>query len=77
VSEILPGAVIGFIGLGKTGDPMSHHLLVTSEAMAAAAFGLDVPVVLDAINTSSGRSGSTENKWPTRTLPLPEPVPPE
>ena len=46
------------------------HLLVTSEAMAAAAaFGLDVPVVLDAINTSSGRSGSTENKWPNFIVP--------
>jgi 3-hydroxyisobutyrate dehydrogenase len=41
------------------------HLLITSEAMVAAArFGLDVPTVLDAINSSSGRSGSTENKWP-------------
>jgi 3-hydroxyisobutyrate dehydrogenase len=41
------------------------HLLVTSEALAAAArFGLDVPTALEAINTSSGRSGSTENKWP-------------
>jgi 3-hydroxyisobutyrate dehydrogenase len=46
------------------------HLLATSEAMAAAAaFGLDVPRVLDAINTSSGRSGSTENKWPNFILP--------
>jgi 3-hydroxyisobutyrate dehydrogenase len=46
------------------------HLLATSEAMAAAAaFGLDVPQVLDAINTSSGRSGSTENKWPNFILP--------
>jgi 3-hydroxyisobutyrate dehydrogenase len=46
------------------------HLLVTSEAMAAAAeFGLDVPAVLDAINTSSGRSGSTENKWPNYIVP--------
>jgi 3-hydroxyisobutyrate dehydrogenase len=41
------------------------HLLITSEAMVAAArFGLDVPTALDAINSSSGRSGSTENKWP-------------
>jgi 3-hydroxyisobutyrate dehydrogenase len=41
------------------------HLLVTSEAMAAAErFGLDVPTALQAINGSSGRSGSTENKWP-------------
>jgi 3-hydroxyisobutyrate dehydrogenase len=46
------------------------HLLVTSEAMhAAAAFGLDLHVVLDVVNTSSGRSGSTENKWPNFVLP--------
>jgi 3-hydroxyisobutyrate dehydrogenase len=46
------------------------HLLATCEAMAAAAeFGLDVPTVLDAINTSSGRSGSTENKWPNYIVP--------
>ena len=46
------------------------HLLVTSEAMAAAArLGLDIPTVLDAINTSSGRSGSTENKWPNYIVP--------
>lgn len=49
------------------------HLLATSEAMIAAArFGLDIPTVLDAVNTSSGRSGSTDNKWPnfieTRTF---------
>lgn len=46
------------------------HLLVTSEAMLVAReFGLDVAIVLDAINTSSGRSGSTENKWPNFILP--------
>ncbi|MGE5131780.1 MAG: NAD(P)-dependent oxidoreductase [Gemmatimonadota bacterium] len=46
------------------------HLMVTSEAMAAAArFGLDIPTVLDAVNTSSGRSGSTENKWPNFIVP--------
>jgi 3-hydroxyisobutyrate dehydrogenase len=46
------------------------HLLVTSEAMhAAAAFGLDLRVVLDVVNTSSGRSGSTDNKWPNFVLP--------
>lgn len=41
------------------------HLLATSEAMLVAReFGLDLRPVLDAINTSSGRSGSTEVKWP-------------
>lgn len=45
------------------------HLLITSEAMVAAErFGLDVPTALQAINTSSGRSGSTEVKWPDFVL---------
>jgi 3-hydroxyisobutyrate dehydrogenase len=46
------------------------HLLVSSEALLAGhAFGLDFEVMLDAINTSSGRSGSTEVKWPKYILP--------
>jgi 3-hydroxyisobutyrate dehydrogenase len=46
------------------------HLLASSEAMLAGqAFGLDPAVMLDIINTSSGRSGSTENKWPNYILP--------
>jgi 3-hydroxyisobutyrate dehydrogenase len=46
------------------------HLLVSSEALLAGhAFGLDFEVMLDAINTSSGRSGSTEVKWPNYVLP--------
>jgi 3-hydroxyisobutyrate dehydrogenase len=46
------------------------HLLATSEAMVAGQrFGLDPAVMLDAINTSSGRSGSTQNKWPNYVLP--------
>jgi 3-hydroxyisobutyrate dehydrogenase len=45
------------------------HLLATSEAMLTArAFGLDVARVLDAVNHSSGRSGSSENKWPNFVL---------
>lgn len=48
----------------------ASHLLATSEALAVAArFGLDAPTVLDAINTSSGRSGSSEVKWPRHVLP--------
>ena len=48
----------------------ASHLLVTSEAMRTAeAFGLDLGVVLDVVNTSSGRSGSTENKWPNFVIP--------
>jgi 3-hydroxyisobutyrate dehydrogenase len=45
------------------------HLLVTSEAvLAGESFGLDPQVMLEVINTSSGRSGSTDNKWPNFIL---------
>ncbi len=66
---------VGDCGAGHTVKALNNlltgtHLLVTSEAMAAAAeLGLDIPAVLDAINTSSGRSGSTENKWPNYIVP--------
>jgi 3-hydroxyisobutyrate dehydrogenase len=44
-------------------------MLATSEAMLAGQrFGLDPRVMLDALNTSSGRSGSTDNKWPNYVL---------
>ncbi|MGB6455067.1 MAG: NAD(P)-dependent oxidoreductase [Streptosporangiaceae bacterium] len=46
------------------------HLLVSSEAMLAGqAFGLDPAVMLDIVNDSSGRSGSTQTKWPRYILP--------
>lgn len=46
------------------------HLWITSEAMVAGErFGLDPAVMLAIFNGSSGRSGSTENKWPTFILP--------
>jgi len=46
------------------------HLLISSEALLAGQrFGLDVQVMLDAVNTSSGRSGSTEVKWPRYIVP--------
>ena len=46
------------------------HLLVTGEAMLAGErFGLDPAVMLEIFNASSGRSGSTENKWPNFILP--------
>jgi 3-hydroxyisobutyrate dehydrogenase len=46
------------------------HLLVTSEAvLAGRRFGLDPARVLEIVNASSGRSGSTENKWPRFVLP--------
>ncbi|MGE5293025.1 MAG: NAD(P)-dependent oxidoreductase [Micromonosporaceae bacterium] len=61
---------VGGVGAGHAVKALNNllsatHLLATSEAMAAAAeFGLDIPTVLEAINASSGRSGSTQNKWP-------------
>ncbi|MCD2192158.1 NAD(P)-dependent oxidoreductase [Actinomycetospora endophytica] len=46
------------------------HLLASSEALLAGqAFGLDPEVMLDVVNASSGRSGSTEVKWPRHVLP--------
>jgi 3-hydroxyisobutyrate dehydrogenase len=46
------------------------HLLVTSEAITAGQrFGLDTQVMLAIFNASSGRSGSTENKWPNFIVP--------
>lgn len=46
------------------------HLLVTAEAMVAGErFGLDPHTMLSIFNSSSGRSGSTENKWPNFVLP--------
>ncbi|WP_353713624.1 NAD(P)-dependent oxidoreductase [Arthrobacter sp. K5] len=46
------------------------HLWITSEAMLVGEkFGIDPKTMLDAFNSSSGRSGSTENKWPNFILP--------
>ena len=75
--DVLGARVVrcGDVGAGHAVKALNNllsatHLLVTSEAMTAAAgFGLDVPTVLAAINTSSGRSGSTENKWPNFIVP--------
>jgi 3-hydroxyisobutyrate dehydrogenase len=46
------------------------HLLATCEAIATARrFGLEVDKVLDIVNGSSGRSWSSEFKWPTFIVP--------
>ncbi len=45
------------------------HLLASSEALIAGQrFGLDPAVMLEIVNGASGRSGSTENKWPNYVL---------
>jgi 3-hydroxyisobutyrate dehydrogenase len=66
---------VGDIGAGHALKALNNllsatHLLVTSEAiLAGERFGLDPEVMLTVINGSSGRSGSTENKWPNFILP--------
>lgn len=46
------------------------HLWATSEVMIAGQrFGLDPATMLTVFNGSSGRSGSTQNKWPNFILP--------
>ncbi|MDQ1042386.1 NAD(P)-dependent oxidoreductase [Streptomyces sp. V4I2] len=46
------------------------HLLATAEGvLAGERFGLDPAVMVELINASSGRSGSTDNKFPNFVLP--------
>lgn len=65
---------VGPVGAGHATKALNNllsatHLLATAEAMLAGErFGLDPEVLLSVINTSSGRSGSTENKWPNFVL---------
>jgi len=60
----------GTVGAGHAIKALNNllsasHLLATAEAMAAGTrFGLDPDVMLAVFNGSSGRSGSTENKYP-------------
>jgi 3-hydroxyisobutyrate dehydrogenase len=78
VLEVLGSKVVhagDIVGAGHAIKALNNlmsaaHLLVSSEALLAGrAFGLDPAVMLDIVNASSGRSGSTENKWPRFILP--------
>lgn len=66
---------VGPVGAGHALKALNNlmsaaHLLASSEALLAGQrFGLDPAVMLGAVNGSSGRSGSTENKWPNFVLP--------
>ncbi|WP_432989382.1 NAD(P)-dependent oxidoreductase [Dactylosporangium sp. CA-233914] len=66
---------VGAVGSGHAVKALNNllsatHLLVTSEAiLAGERFGLDPQTMLAIFNRSSGRSGSTENKWPNFILP--------
>ncbi|AXK37032.1 NAD(P)-dependent oxidoreductase [Streptomyces armeniacus] len=77
VLECLGGTVshVGATGAGHALKALNNlmsatHLLVSSEALLAGReFGLDPDVMLEVVNGSSGRSGSTETKWPAYVLP--------
>jgi 3-hydroxyisobutyrate dehydrogenase len=66
---------VGGIGAGHALKALNNllsaaTLIATSEAIEAGRrFGLDPAVMIDAINTSSGRSYSTEYKFPDFVLP--------
>lgn len=66
---------VGAVGAGHALKALNNlmsaaHLLASSEALLAGeAFGLDPEVILEVVNASSGRSGSTEVKWPRHILP--------
>jgi len=67
--------VAGPVGAGHAIKALNNllsatHLWSTSEAMIAGQkFGLDPEVMLSIFNASSGRSGSTEVKWPNYIVP--------
>jgi 3-hydroxyisobutyrate dehydrogenase len=64
----------GDVGAGHAVKALNNlmsaaHLLASSEALIAGRrFGLDPAVMLEIINGASGRSASTENKWPAYVL---------
>lgn len=46
------------------------HLIASCEALLTAReFGIDLEAALEVVNKSTGRSGSTEYKWPSYILP--------
>jgi 3-hydroxyisobutyrate dehydrogenase len=66
---------VGPVGAGHALKALNNlmsatHLLASSEALLVGQrFGLDPAVMLEAVNGSSGRSVSTEVKWPNFVLP--------
>lgn len=76
VLEILGSRIVhaGPVGAGHAIKALNNlmsaiHLLGTSEAMLIGrAFGLDPTVMLDIVNGSTGRSWSTQTKWPDFVL---------
>jgi 3-hydroxyisobutyrate dehydrogenase len=76
VLEVLgnPRAV-GPVGAGHALKALNNlmsaaHLVVSAEALTAGErFGLDLATMLDVVNSGSGRSGSTEAKFPKFIVP--------
>ena len=76
VLDVLGSTVlhVGDVGAGHALKALNNllsatHMLATSEAMRIGeAFGLDPQTMLTALSSSSGRSGSTEVKWPRYVL---------
>jgi 3-hydroxyisobutyrate dehydrogenase len=64
----------GDVGAGHAVKALNNlmsaaQMIVSSEALIAGRrFGLDPAVMLEIVNGSTGRSGSTENKWPNFVL---------
>ena len=76
VLAVLGHAVhVGPVGAGDAVKALNNllsatHLWVTSEAvLAGERFGVDPETLLSVVNSSSGRSGSSEAKWPRFVLP--------
>lgn len=65
----------GAVGGGHAAKAINNlmsatHLLISAEGVEAGKrFGLDPALLIDIINTSTGRSGSTETKYPKFILP--------
>lgn len=65
----------GDVGAGHAAKAINNlmsatHLLISAEGVEAGKrFGLDPSLLIDIVNTSSGRSGSTEMKYPKFILP--------
>ncbi|MFC5502460.1 NAD(P)-dependent oxidoreductase [Lysinimonas soli] len=65
---------VGAVGAGHATKALNNllsatHLLATNEAaIVASRFGIDPHVLLSVVNTSSGRSGSSEVKLPRYVL---------
>nr|WP_255719981.1 NAD(P)-dependent oxidoreductase [Brachybacterium sp. ACRRE] len=65
----------GDVGAGHAAKALNNlmsatHLLISAEAIETGErFGIEPEVLVELVNTSSGRSGSTQTKYPKHILP--------